>query len=159
MNTLILYDSQFGNTEKLATAMADKLAVYGSAHVVPASAGLPDLDGIDLLLVGGPTQAHGVSPTLRAVLDKLPLQALQNVLTATFDTRIPGMKLFTGSAADGIAHRLENKGAWLLQPHESFLVTGKEGPLVEGELERACNWALEIRRQVQAQLYAGTTTP
>ena len=154
MNILILYDSQFGNTEKLAMTMAEKLAVGGSVHVVPASAGRPDLAGVDLLLVGGPTQAHGVSPTLRTLLESLPPHALRNVLAAAFDTRVPGMKLLTGSAANGIAHRLEQKGARVLEPHESFLVLGKEGPLGDTEIERAGGWALGIREQALEALVA-----
>jgi flavodoxin len=147
MNVVIVYDSQFGNTEKLAMAMADKLAVGGTAHAVPARAEWPDLTGVDLLLVGGPTQMHSVSPTMHATLEHLPPHALRDVLAASFDTRVPGMKLLTGSAANGIAHWLEQKGARVLEPHESFLVLGKEGPLLDGEVERACAWALAIREQ------------
>ena len=154
MNILILYDSQFGNTEKLAMTMAEKLAVGGTVHVVPASAGPPDLAGVDLFLVGGPTQAHGVSPTLRTLLDQLPPHSLRNVLAAAFDTRIPGMKLLTGSAANGIAHRLEQKGARVLEPHESFLVVGAEGTLVATEIERAGTWALAMREEALEAMVA-----
>jgi flavodoxin len=154
MNILILYDSQFGNTEKLAMAMAEKLAVGGTVHVTPATAGPPDLTGVDLFLVGGPTQVHGVSPTLRTLLDQLPPHSLRNVLAAAFDTRVPGMKLLTGSAANGIAHRLEQKGARVLDPHESFLVLGKEGPLVDTEVERAGSWALAMREQALEAMVA-----
>jgi flavorubredoxin len=154
MNVLIVYDSEFGNTEKLARALGEKLAVGGTAEVISVRAGLPDLSGVELLLVGGPTQVHGVSPKLREALDALPAHALRNVQAAAFDTRIPGMKLLTGSAANGIAHRLEQKGAQVLEPHESFLVLGKEGPLADGELERACDWALAIREQALESIIA-----
>jgi hypothetical protein len=84
---------------------------------------------------------------MREVLDALPPHAFQNVLAGVFDTRAHGMKLLTGSAADGIGHRLDRKGALVLEPRGSFLVMGTEGPLADGELERACDWALAIRAQ------------
>jgi flavodoxin len=33
MNTLIIYDSTFGNTAQLAQAMADKLGEHGAEYV------------------------------------------------------------------------------------------------------------------------------
>ena len=53
------------------------------------------------------------------------------------------VKLF-GYAAEPIAARLEKKGGELAVPPEPFYVGGTEGPLLEGELERAEDWARQI---------------
>jgi hypothetical protein len=63
----------------------------------------------------------------------------------TFDTRLTWPRFLAGSAAAAAAKRLAKKGARLLVPPESFLVTGTEGPLVEGEIERARTWANHVR--------------
>src|SRR5690348_12168293 len=102
MKTLVLYDSKYGNTEQLARAIAKEFAVNGPVVVAAAEEGMPDLDGVDLLIVGCPTQMHGLSPALRALLAQLSGRALAGMLVAAFDTRLPGAKLLTGSAADGI---------------------------------------------------------
>ena len=144
MKVLVLCDSEYGNTWKLATAMAAALQPYAEevATVKAAEAAGLKLLGYDLLLVGGPTQGHTVSPRLKAVLEAVPAGGLQDVPALAFDTRMKMMKLLTGSAADGIARKLKGLGARLLLPPGSFIVTGTEGPLEEGEAERAVAWVL-----------------
>lgn len=149
MKTLVVYDSKFGNTERLARAIGEIIGDGEPAAVMAASsASAHDLAGLDLLLVGGPTQAHGLSPALKAFLDGLPPDAVRNLPTVTFDTRIHGPRFLTGSAALASAKRLEKKGARLLMPPESFLVTGTEGPLAEGELARARTWVTAVSSAV-----------
>ena len=68
MNVVILCDSKFGNTQRLAEAMRNALSEGNTVHVRPAADGLADTTGIDVLLVGGPTQAHGASQPLKEAL-------------------------------------------------------------------------------------------
>lgn len=153
MRTRVVYDTTFGNTERIARAIAEKLEEAGPAELVAATGEAAfQVDGVDLLVVGGPTQAHRASPTLRALLKAVPSEALRAVPAAAFDTRVRGAKFLTGSAAVGIAKQLDKKGARLLLPPESFLVTGTEGPLVEGEIDRARAWASRILDQVKASV-------
>jgi hypothetical protein len=49
-----------------------------------------------------------------------------------------------GYAAKLIADSLKKIGGDLIIPPEGFLVKGEEGPLKEGELERAADWAKQI---------------
>src|SRR4051794_3047027 len=128
MKALVVYDSKFGNTARLARVVATELGKGAQVEMVSAETAELNLTGVDLLVVGGPTQVHGVSPTLRALLDSLPPHALQDIAAAAFDTRLHGIKLLTGSAAEGIAHRLTQHGAWLLLPPETFQVMASEGP-------------------------------
>jgi flavodoxin len=146
MKAVVIYDSKFGNTEHIARAIAEKLGAGDPVAVVAASAASKyDLSEIDLLVVGGPTQGHGLSPALRDFLDRLPSETVRDVPSATFDTRLTWPRFLAGSAAGVAAKRLAQKGARLLVPAESFLVQGSEGPLVRGELERARAWADQVR--------------
>jgi flavodoxin len=159
VKTVVIYDSQFGNTKHIAEIIAMQLEEGGTVQVMSVNTGLPDLYTIDLLLAGAPTQAHGVSPAMRALLDQVPRGALQEVMVAAFGTRMHGPELLTGSAAHGIAKQLTKKGGHLLMPPEEFIVSGSEGPLAEGELERAATWAAtilaEAREIVEEPLPAG----
>jgi flavodoxin len=78
-------------------------------------------------------------------LKQIPAGALEGKHVAAFDTRLTGrwVRIF-GFAAGRIASSLENKGGNLAMPGEGFFVTGGEGPLKEGDLERAADWAREV---------------
>lgn len=136
MNAVILYDSEFGNTERLAFAVAAALEETGSVRLVRAGDEL-DLDSVELLVVGGPTQRHGVSPRLRAAIEALPPLRLK---AAVFDTRYRRSRFVTGSAAVRVAKCLRRKGASVLVAPESFFVGEFGGPLEAGEVERAYAW-------------------
>ena len=47
-------------------------------------------------------------------------------------------------AAERIAKDLVKKGGRLVAEPEGFIVENKEGPLKQGELERASKWAKEM---------------
>jgi len=146
MKALVGYDSKYGNTEKLARVIAGELQVHGMTVEAPAISEVgPDaLTGIDLLVIGGPTQAHGMSPGMRAFFKGLGPKSLQSVRAAAFDTRYRKAQLLTGSAAHKIAGQMGKHGAKVVLPPESFFVAHAEGPLEDGELERARRWAATI---------------
>jgi flavodoxin len=152
MNSLIIYDSNFGNTAQLAQAMTDKLGEHGIARIALANeAGLAEVKGIDLLLVGGPTQLHGMSPAMKILLKSFPRRSLHGIYAGAFDTRYHMAAWKSGSAAaHAIASRLKRTGASLIVEPESFFVVEREGPLEEGELERAANWAEGIYQKIEA---------
>ena len=123
MNTLIIYDSTFGNTAQLAQAMANKLGGHGTARISLANeAGSSDVNVIDLLLVGGPTQVHGLSPNMKTLLEGFPRRTLQGIHAGAFDTRYHMSAWKSGSAAHGIASKLMRAGASLIVEPESFFV-------------------------------------
>jgi flavodoxin I len=151
MNTLIIYDSTFGNTAQIAQAMADKLGGHGTARIALVDeAGLTEVKDIDLLLVGGPTQRHGTSPNMRTFLKSLPRRSLQGVYAGTFDTRYHMSAWKSGSAAHEIVSRLRRTGVSIITEPVSFFVAEREGPLEDGELERAERWAEEIYQKIEA---------
>jgi hypothetical protein len=63
---------------------------------------------------------------------------------AAFDTRLDRSPILTGMAARGIAKRLRRRGYEVIEEPESFLVEDSEGPLAEGELERARAWGASL---------------
>ena len=153
MQILVIYDSQFGNTQQIARAIAGGLGEHGSVEVMAASevVGLTP-ERPDLLLVGGPTQRHGLSPTLRAFLEALPRVCLLHTRAAAFDTRYHMAAVLSGSAAGQAAGRLRRAGCRLVAAPESFFVERDRPPsdekrrhglerLEPGELERATAWA------------------
>jgi flavodoxin len=155
MQTLVIYDTKFGNTEKISQAIARGVGTVGTVRVMDTAEAAQLLaERPDLLLVGGPTQRRGPTPELRVFVDALP-RSLQGVPAASFDTRYRGAKLLMGSAATEAAKRLERAGGRLVAPPESFFI-GRGGPLEHqgleaGEVERAESWG----RAVGAAALAG----
>ncbi|MHB9033219.1 MAG: flavodoxin family protein [Anaerolineae bacterium] len=150
MSTLVIYDSVHGNTEKIALAVGAALGAR-TARVGEVSAA--DLQGVDLLLVGSPTQAFNPLPSVKAFVAGLPAGALAGVRAEAFDTRLgeksakqsPGILKFManlfGYAADKLERQLKGKGAQVIGKPGQFCVDDTEGPLSLGELERAGDWA------------------
>jgi flavodoxin len=126
MKTLVIFDSQFGNTERLADVIARQLGADAPLWAADgaAKAALVQHDW-NLLVVGAPTQNHTVSPTMRALLQGVPHKALKDAHVAVFDTRYRLARLLSGSAADWIAARLASAGAALVVAPESFFVERK----------------------------------
>lgn len=154
MSTLIIYDSEYGNTDKIANAIAVGAAEVGEVVRKKASDVRPtDLDTVDLVLWGSPTQGGRPTGAMQALIQRLSSDILRGVSVAAFDTRLAikehgrwlGWLMKTiGFAAPKIASELVRKGAKLVTQPQGFIVSDKEGPLKEGELERARQWAREL---------------
>lgn len=147
MKSLIIYDSQFGNTEKIAKAIAKSIPSSKLLRIDELVS--EDIDGVSLLIVGSPTQGGKATVLLQELLDQIPAGKLIGVKVAAFDTRFRekdvnfALKILLRTidyAAPKIARVLKSKGGKLIVRPEGFIVRGKEGPLAEGELERAKKW-------------------
>jgi flavodoxin len=156
MKTLVIYDSAFGNTEQIARAVGGALGAPDEVRVVRVGDASPEqLAGVALLVVGSPTQKFRPLPAVSSFLKSVPAGALNGVKVAAFDTRADlktvnsavlnfFVKLF-GYAAEPMAAQLKKKGGTLIAPPEGFFVVDTQGPLKEGELERAAAWAKRLR--------------
>jgi flavodoxin len=146
MKGLIVFDTVQGNTEKVACAIAAAIAPVDVKVLRPGEVSLPDFKSIDLLIVGSP--AVGSSPTqpMQAFLAGIPASALKGIDAVAFDTRLKygWVKIF-GYAAGRIADNLKGKGGRLVAPPQGFIVLGRNGPLKEGELEKAGDWIKGIK--------------
>lgn len=151
MKIVILYDSMYGNTEKVADVVRKAFSSSDSVKKIRMTeAKSTDIQGIDLLIVGTPVHGGRPSQATLAFLDSLKESSLSGVKVAAFDTRMSavdqgfGLKLLMkmiGYAAPRLADLLVAKGGILISPPEGFIVDGKEGPVRNGELERAKSWA------------------
>jgi flavodoxin I len=152
MKVLILYDSFFGNTERIARSMGDALASAGEVQVSKVGdVGVEVLAGVELLIAGSPTRGFRPSDAMKIFLKSIPADGLKGIKTAAFDTRIAEADIdskmlrflvkFGGYADRRIAGELKKKGVTLAAPSVGFFVKQSEGPLKDGELERAADWA------------------
>ncbi len=144
MKALVVYDSVAGNTEKVAQAIAAGLA--GGAKAVRAgSPESKDLEKLSLLVIGSPTYGGRPTETVQNYLDSVAPGGVKKLRVAAFDTRLkaPFAKIF-GFAADKMAAWLKEKGSQESVPPMGFIVKGRKGPLLDGELERATAWGREL---------------
>ncbi len=145
MRTLVVYDSMFGNTEQIARSIATACSAFGPAEAMRVDATrMTELEGVDVLVIGCPTQGFRATPAIRAFLDRIQGATLRHLHVACFDTRIHMPWPLNGAAAPGMVRQLRNRGITPIVPPEGFFVQGKEGPLAEGELARAARWAEQI---------------
>jgi flavodoxin len=151
MLTLVVYDSKFGNTEKIAEAIGRGAGTVGEVRIMDTAEAVQTLtDRPDLLLVGGPTQKRKPTPALQDFVNALPA-TLVGVPAASFDTRYRGSTLLMGSAAGDAAKYLRKSGR-VVAPPESFFIV-RRGPLESqvleaGELERAEGWGRAVSAAV-----------
>ncbi|HLH82018.1 MAG TPA: flavodoxin domain-containing protein [Trebonia sp.] len=168
MRAVVVYESMYGNTHRVADAIGAGLGTAFDVSVVPVSrAGPAVLAGADLVVAGGPTHMHGMTraatrkaaveaagkPGSRLELDPdAPGPGLREwlgslgrypVRAAAFDTRMPGPAALTGRAATGIARLLRARGLAVAVKPESFVVT-RENRLEPHETARAREWGAAL---------------
>lgn len=159
MKCLIVYDSFFGNTEQIAQAIGSSLGPKEDVAICRVTdVSTEQLNGLSLLIVGSPTRGFRPTKAINEFLDKIPSGSLKNINVLAFDTRISPadvnsrvysfLEKFFGYAAKPIAEKLKKKGGNLLVPPEGFFVKDSEGPLKDGELERAAKWAGDIHNGI-----------
>jgi flavodoxin I len=155
MNTLIVYDSVFGNTEQIAQAIGQALGPSEQVETLRVSqVGPARLEGRTLLIVGSPTRGFRPTEAIAKFLDGIAGEGLKGIRVAAFDTRISVrdvnngvLNVFVrvfGYAAQPIAKKLVKKGGALVVPPEGFFVKGSEGPLKDGERDRAAEWGRTV---------------
>ncbi len=169
MRAMIVYESMFGNTRDVAEAIALGLSIHGvEVETTEVGQADPDLDRrhVDLLVVGAPTHALSLSRAqtrasaaeeadsalvttgdgLREWLELLPKGEGQRV--AAFDTHVD--KKIPGSASKAARKRLRRRGYRPVVPAESFFVSDLQGPLLDGEVERARAWGTRLATAIGA---------
>lgn len=169
MNTLIVYESMYGRTHRIADSIAAGLRHAAEVRVVPVAEATPELVAwADLVVAGGPTHVHGMSraSTRQGALDALAkpdntlaldpaasgpgirdwlgeLVPAKGKRAAAFDTRVSAPALLTGRASGLIGKGLRQAGYELVAEPESFLVD-RQTELLPGELERAKEWGMSL---------------
>ncbi|WP_338758138.1 hypothetical protein V7968_25970 [Nocardia vulneris] len=160
MRSRVVYELMFGNTAAVAEAIAEGLREFGTVELinVSAAANVP-APTVDLLVVGGPTHAFGLSwrktrldaaaRTEAAVAVDIGIREWLDAAlgvpegrrAAAFGTKVAKPPWLPGSAAQATGKRLRRIGYELADEPVDFLVDGMTGPLVAGEQARARAWA------------------
>jgi hypothetical protein len=170
MHALVVFESMYGNTKEVATAVAAGLSTRMPVEIAEVGSA-PTVIGEDvsLLVVGAPTHAHGMSQpdSRRSAADRSdPTQGIVStgigmrewlgslgsaptrLAVAAFDTRLKGPALLWGSAAKAAESQLRKVGAHVVTPAQSFFVNGPRGSayhaVTDGELERARAWGEQV---------------
>jgi len=170
MHALVVFESMFGNTQVIAQAVAEGLWLEGMSVDIQEVGAAPTVigDGVDLLVVGGPTHAFGLSrqSTRRSAAEQAEQGVVSagiglrewlgtvrgssaSVAAAAVDTRVKKPRL-PGSAARAAEKRLRRLGFRILAPATSFYVAGTPGPLLDGEPQRARGWGEMLGSRVTA---------
>ena len=168
MQAVVVYESMYGNTHVVADAIGRGIGPFADVKVVPVTEATTHvLASADLLVVGGPTHAHGMSrvstrksavnasrrpaaslaldpesqgPGVRTWLTSLPPVKAKAV---AFDTRFAGPAAATGRASRGITRGLRRRGFEVVAKPESFFVD-KQNRLRGGEEDRAVAWGEQL---------------
>ncbi|QDB78921.1 flavodoxin [Georgenia sp. 311] len=158
MDAAVVYESSWGNTRAVAQAVAQGLRERLDVEVLEVGTAPPPHElTVDVLVVGGPTHAFGMSrPATRedaehrggqhvgtGIREWLASSEPLDLRGAAFDTHLRHPDL-PGHASRKAAKALHRLGADLLTQPESFWVEGTEGPLLPGELDRARAWGTEL---------------
>ena len=168
MRAVVLYESMFGNTRDVAAAIAHGLSVDTGVdvEVVEVSRAQTTVaSNVDLVVVGGPTHALGMSraSTRMSAAEKAAdelvspgdglrewlaeAQLSPSTAVAAFDTRVDKPRV-PGSAAAAARRRLRRLGVRPVAPAESFFVEDMTGPLLAGELDRARRWGEQLAAEI-----------
>ena len=178
MRALVVFESMFGNTEKVAGAVAHGLQHEGvdTGLVEVRSAPAKLASDLDLLVVGGPTHAfsmsraatradavrQGAAPEratvgLREWLDQVELEAGHLPAFAAFDTRVTKVRWLPQAAGPSAGRAGRHRGLRLVARPVGFLVDDLKGPLLDEEVERATEWGRTLAAVLAER--AALTTP
>ncbi|HEX5993500.1 MAG TPA: hypothetical protein VFY84_00015 [Jiangellales bacterium] len=156
MRAVLVVESCFGNTSKVADAISDGLRSVGAEVTTFVAGSAPARLSADLVLVGAPTHNMGLPTTISRS------QAMQKGATApaaagvrewidrveavggrvvAFATTTGGM--FAGSASKAIVKALGRRNI-RAERGTDFTVSGTPGPLADGELDRARAWGQSL---------------
>jgi flavodoxin len=153
MKSLVVYGSRYGNTRRVAEAIAEALGKYGPVQLAAVENVPTVLPGqLDLVVVGGPTEGHRMTQAVTQLFDRMAEGALEGVAAAAFDTRVRWPLFLSGSAGKGIVKKLELAGAQVLGPAVCFFVGGTPPVLEPGELEQAAVWAGSLAAKLEAKI-------
>ena len=147
---LVVYDSVYGNTEKVARALAKGLEDGGvdvDCMRVDATK-FDELGAYDLLVVGGPVHTWSASKPIKMFLERLKsVEGLSGKKAFAFDTKMSRSRL-AGGAGGKIEGKLKSLGLTIVKPHASAVVKGREGPLEEGAEETFKQLGAELAKMM-----------
>jgi menaquinone-dependent protoporphyrinogen IX oxidase len=157
MKGIVVYDTSYGNTKKIAETIAETLRESGIEVDLFYVKDVKNLSARDynFLVLGSPTKFGTMSFAVRGFLGKVRSDEWMNKPFAAFDTENPEnieraqAENKEWSAAEKIAAKLRDKKMNQLLPVLKALVLGQKGPLVEGEVDRTKDYARELAAKLK----------
>ncbi len=144
MKGMVVYDTSYGNTKKIAETVAEILNESGIEVDLFDAKDVKKLSAKDynFLVLGSPTRFGTMSFAVRGFLGKVKSGEWMNKPFTAFGTENPeNIEKKQGSAAEKIAEKLKGKKMRQLLPVLKAVVLGQKGPLKEGEIERTKEYA------------------
>ena len=168
MKAYVVYESLYGNTAAVATAIADGIGHDAAARPTDGVTS-DEIAAADLVVAGAPVLAFRLPsdgmrrqaasgdekaprpadlshPPMRTWLETLPLGRGRS---AAFETKL---RWSPSTSAGSIERALATAGYRTVAKAEKFVVSGTYGPLREGELERARAWGRQLGAVVEAKI-------
>ena len=157
MKGIVIYDTAYGNTRKIAETITETVKEAGIEVDLFDVKDVKKLSGMNysFLVLGSPTKFGTMSLTIRFFLDKVKNEEWMNKSFAAFDTENPEniekarAENKEWSAAEKIAEKLRDKKMNQQLPVLKTLVIGQKGPLVEGEIERTKDYAMQLATKLK----------
>jgi flavodoxin I len=147
MKGILVYDTSYGNTKKIAETIAETVKESGIEVDLFDVKTVKKFSAKDysFLVLGSPTRFGTMSLTIRSFLGKVKEEEWMNKPFTAFDTENPeNIEKKEGSAAEKIAEKLKEKKMNELLPVLKAVVLGQKGPLKEGEIERTKDYARDL---------------
>jgi flavodoxin len=154
---VVIYDSSFGNTERIARALALGLEDKG-AKIDCFKIDQVDVEKLveyDFIAIGGPTHIISASKPMKEFLGRLKTVDLRGLKGFSFDTRNESRMnsrkwlMLENSASRVIESALRGMKVDIIKPRRSAIVEGREGPLYEGMEETFKQMGVEIAETLQ----------
>jgi len=152
MKGIIIYDTSYGNTKKIAETITETLKESGIEVDLFYVKDVKKLRPTDysFLVLGSPTKFGTMSFTVKFFLGKLKGEEWADKPFAAFDTENPeNMEKKEWSAAEKIAERLKERKMNQLLPVLKAAVHDMKGPLVEGEINRVKDYARQLASKLK----------
>jgi len=157
MKGIVVYDTSYGNTKKIAETITETLRESGIEVDLFYVKDVKKLSGkgYDFFVLGSPTKFGTMSFTIKFFLGKVKSEEWMSKPFAAFDTENPEnveqsrIQNKEWSAGEKIAEKLKEKKMNQLLPGLKALVIGQKGPLVEGEIERTKTYARELAAKLK----------
>jgi flavodoxin len=155
MRACVIFDTRYGNTEKIARSFEMGLQEAG-LQTFCANAkdvAIDSLNQYDLICVGAPTEAFSASKPMKEFFGKLKGVDLSGKYGFAFDTKLDWR--LSGSAAKFIEKELNSLGLQVIAPRESAIVFSlkERGAITGAKLKEG-----EEKRFEQIGLQVGTVT-
>jgi menaquinone-dependent protoporphyrinogen IX oxidase len=159
MKGIVVYDTSYGNTKKIAETIVETLKESGIEVDLFYVKDVKKLSAknYDFFVLGSPTKFGTMSLAVKFFLGKVKSEEWVNKPFAAFDTENPEnieqsrIQNKEWSAAEKIAQKLKEKKMNQLLPVLKALVTGQKGPLVEGEIEKTKDYAKQLAAKLKKE--------